>query len=300
MIEYGMPENIIGNVYAQKKEFDKPITISTWQSLMNNHHELNRYDCVIFDECHSLVAYQLSKIAMKCKRARFRFGFTGTLPTNKLELYQIKSYIGPVLRDYGANELSEKGYLSKCNIKIINVSYNDKLIGDYNEIKNTVFTNENRMKIITDLSKRTNDNVLILVGLVEKEGEILYEYIKNNTENKTVVFLSGKTSVDVREEWRKKLNEEKNIIMIATYGIASTGLNIPSLKHLILASPFKSEIRTLQSIGRALRLHSSKTKGAIIYDIIDNTRYLSRHGKKRLEYYKAEKFNLIESGSFNL
>ena len=156
------------------------------------------------------------------------------------------------------------------------------------------------MKIITDLSKRTNDNVLILVGLVEKEGEILYEYIKNNTENKTVVFLSGKTSVDVREEWRKKLNEEKNIIMIATYGIASTGLNIPSLKHLILASPFKSEIRTLQSIGRALRLHSSKTKGAIIYDIIDNTRYLSRHGKKRLEYYKAEKFNLIESGSFNL
>jgi superfamily II DNA or RNA helicase len=100
------------------------------------------------------------------------------------------------------------------------------------------------------------------------------------------------TSLKDREFWRAECEKRKNIILIATYGLLQSGTNIKSLKYILLASPFKSKIRVLQSIGRSLRKHSDKTDGAIIYDIIDNCKILDDHGRKRLKYYELEDFDI--------
>ena len=137
-----------------------------------------------------------------------------------------------------------------------------------------------------------NNNVLILVGLVEKEGELLKDYLEKVLPDKTVVFLSGKDKVTVREEWREEFKNRNDIILIATYGIYQMGINIPPLKYLIFASPFKSEIRILQSIGRTLRKHASKIDGSYIIDIVDRAPYIYLHAKKRYSFYKKEKFKI--------
>jgi superfamily II DNA or RNA helicase len=293
MIDYGLDKNIIGRVYDKYKEFDNTITISTWQSLMRNHRFLPGYDCIIIDEAHQIKSTEITKIAKKATHATYRLGFTGTLPSDKLDLFNIKAYIGPILREYGPGQLSSEGYISKCNINAINFSYSDDFGNDYNEIKQLAFQHKARLRLIFDIANKVDSNILILVGLVEKEGNVLFEYIKSKT-NKTVIFLNGKTKIEDREYWRKICEDKKDIILIATYGIFAQGLNIPSLKYVVLGSPFKSEIRVLQSIGRALRLHADKIDGAIIYDIIDNCKYLDVHGKKRLKYYTNEKFIVKE------
>lgn len=135
--------------------------------------------------------------------------------------------------------------------------------------------------------------MLLLVGKVEKEGEYLEDWLKNRTD-KEVVFLSGRDKTDEREKWRKACMERKDIALIATYGILSVGINIPNLKYAVLASAFKAKIRVLQSIGRALRKHSEKKDGAVIYDIVDGVKYLKDHGNKRFRYYTSEGFEVTE------
>lgn len=293
MVDYGIDRNTIGNVYEGHSDFDHEIVISTWQSLMKNHRFLPNYNCVIFDEVHLVKSTELTKIAKKATHATYRLGFTGTLPHDRLDLLNIKSYLGPVLREYGSGQLSEEGFISKANINVIKYNHGEDYNGEYNEIKELAFQNKARLKLLSDIANGVESNILILVGLVEKEGQLLLDYIKDKT-SKTVIFLSGKDKVDVREFWRNECEVKKDIILIATYGIFSTGLNIPSLKYVVLGSPFKSEIRVLQSIGRALRLHADKVDGAIIYDIIDECKYLDKHGNKRLKYYKNENFKVTE------
>lgn len=303
MKEYGVKFNI-GRVYEKYKEFDKTIVISTWQTLSRNHDKLNLYDGVIVDEAHGAKSHEISKILKKCKKAIYRLGFTGTLPTSKLDLWNVKSYLGPLLREYSSGELAEKGYISKCNIKLIHIQYNDEYDGMYDDIKDSIFTNDFRLRLMGKLAESMDHNILILVGKVEKEGEYLENFFREET-SKDVMFLSGRDDVDTREYWRKKCMKRKDIILIATYGIFQLGINIPNLKYIILAAPFKSKIRVLQSIGRALRKHSDKVNGAIIFDISDDVRYLGEHSLKRLRYYDKEKFSVEEylfkeGGIFNL
>jgi len=293
MVEYGIDKSKLGKVYDGHSDYDKAIVISTWQSLMNNNKYLYSFDCILFDECHLIKSTELTKIAKKSINAKFRYGFTGTLPDNRLDMLNIKSYLGPVLREYGAGQLSEEGYISKANINAIHFNHGVDFIGEYSEIKEQAFQDKARLKLLADIAIGVDRNILILVGLVEKEGQVLEAYIREKT-NKTVIFLSGNDKVVEREHWRKECGVRTDIILIATYQIFSTGLNIPSLKYVIFGSPFKSEIRVLQSIGRALRLHADKLDGAVIYDIIDDCKYLDKHGLKRLKYYKNEGFKITE------
>lgn len=293
MIEYGIEEDNIGRVYQKYKQWDRPITISTWQTLRNNHDKLSLYDCIIVDECHGMKAHQLKTILKKSK-ARYRFGFTGTLHASVLDNWNTKSYIGPIIKEFPSGFLADKGFISKCNVNILNLEYQQKKIkGTYDEVKDIVFNNPFRMGLVKKLSEKLDHNVLLLVGKVEKEGEVLEEYLKLNTD-KDVVFLSGRDDVDLREEWRKKMGESKNILMIATYGIFQQGLNIPNLKYIVLVAPFKSKIRILQSIGRSLRKHEDKEDGAYIFDIHDHTNFFDKHGKIRYRYYDSEKFEINE------
>lgn len=292
--EYGLKGYSIGKVYADSKEWDKDIVVSTWQTLSKNKRMLENFGCIVVDECHGVKAYNLKNIMKNSTNARYRLGFTGTMHSSELDNWNVKSYTGPILREYTSGFLAEKGYISKCNVNMLNIEYQrDEWEGSYNDIKDEIFTNEYRVNLITKLSEKLDHNVLILVGKVEKEGDFLKEELKN-IKNKTCIFLSGRDDLEKRENWRKECLKRKDLIIVATYGIFQQGINIPNLKYVILAAPFKSKIRVLQSIGRALRKHTDKEEGAIIYDINDNAKFFSKYSTIKLRYYDKEGFNVKE------
>lgn len=293
MVEYGVPEDLIGEVYAKKKEWDKTIIISTWQSLSRNKKRIEKFDCVIVDEVHGAKAKMLKDCLAKSVNAKYRLGFTGTMPTDDLDNWNIKSYLGPIIREYSAGELASDGWISKCVVNFLNIEYEqDEWEGIYSEVKQQIFETPFRLELIKKLTKSLDHNVLLLVGKVESEGDFLKERLEDC--GKEVVFLSGRDGVDKREEWRKACMKRDDIALIATYGIFQQGINIPNLKYIVLVAPFKSKIRVLQSIGRALRKHADKENGAQIFDIHDHTRYLSDYGNVRLRYYDSEKFQVNE------
>lgn len=294
MIEYGIDEHLLGRVYSKIKEFDKEIVISTWQTLSKNYDRLDEFDCVICDEVHSAKAYIIRTILSRCTKAKFRYGFTGTMPPTKLETWNVKAYLGPILKTFGAAELAEQGYISHCKVNYININYHnrDKYTGDYNSVKEMVFNNPNRLAFIRRTVATLDGNVLVLVGKVEKEGELLKQYL-SDIKDKEVVFIWGDTKPEEREFWRLELGKRNNIILIATYQLFQLGINAPTLKYLLFATPYKSKIRTLQSIGRTLRLHENKDN-AVIFDIADNVPFLEDHAARRMRYYKSEKFEIDE------
>jgi superfamily II DNA or RNA helicase len=177
---------------------------------------------------------------------------------------------------------------------MINVKYRERYKGEYNDIKDSVFRNDFRLNLIKNTIKNLDGNVLILISKIEKEGELLKNYLQNSDINKEVVFIWGDTKTDERDHWRLELEKRKDIALIASFPIFSMGVNIPSLKYILFASPVKSNIRVLQSVGRALRIHTDKTNGAKIFDIVDQVKYLNDHGRKRIKYYVKEGFDIIE------
>jgi len=293
MNEYGMPYTV-GKVYQGHKEWDRDIVIATWQTLMRNNNMLRNYDCVIVDECHGVKSHQLKKILINATKANYRLGFTGTLHPGKLDFLNTYAYLGPVIADYSSGELANGGYISKCTVKVINIEYQEEFTGTYDEVKDSVFTNNYRLSVIKSIINSLDHNVLLLTGKVEKEGDYLKNWLQGVID-KEIVFLSGRDKVEEREKWRIECMKRKDIALIATYSIFSQGINIPNLKYIILVAPFKSKIRVLQSIGRALRKYSNKKKGAIIYDIHDNTKYLKSHGNIRFRYYASEGFEVEET-----
>ena len=302
LLEYGIDESHVGTAFAHSKQFDKDIVISTWQTLSRNHDKLPLYNTLIVDEVHGAKSHEVKKIVSKAKSAKYRLGFTGTLHSGKLDNWNVKAFLGPVLRDYSAGKLAEMGHIAKCSVNVLNIEYENaktRFDGDYNDVKDILFTNNYRLDVLRHLVQGLDATVLLLVGKVEKEGVILKEYFEAHKArgniDKEVVFLSGKTSTDEeREFWRLEASKRKDLIVIATYGIFQLGINIPPLKYLVLAAPFKSKIRVLQSIGRTLRKHTEKVSGAQIFDLVDVTKYFEDHGLKRLRHYYSEKFEVNE------
>jgi superfamily II DNA or RNA helicase len=295
MIEYGFPENTIGCVNSNLKEFDKPVVVSTWQSLKNQIDKLELFDAVICDEVHTAQADTITEILKNCPNAKYRFGVTGTLPTNRLDAMNVKSFIGPNLKTFTGKDLADLGYVSKCVIKQLRINYKSKFDSDYHGIRDGVFTNPFRLSVIKGLVKKSNNSVLILIEKVEKEGEVLERYLREQLPDREVIFLSGRDKSDVRDLWRKDMNNRKDIVCIATYPIFQQGVNIPSLREIILASSTKSFIRVIQSLGRTLRKHVSKELGgAVLWDICDNVKHLKDHANKRFKHYIKEKHDVEE------
>ena len=297
MEEYGMNMNGIGRVGDDWKEWNNPLVISTWQSLNNVRHHMERMDTVIIDEVHGAKAQVLGELLQECPNARWRYGFTGTMPHDELDYLQTQQYLGPVLREYGAAKLAKMGYVAEAFIKMVHIHYKKAPKGTYNEIKDEVFHNPYRQGVIKDIIRNSDGNVLILVGKVTDEGDALKTVLMDDVEFRDyeIEFLSGRDSATDREKWRKYMDEkDKRIVLIATYGIFQQGINIKSLRHLILGSPFKSKIRVLQSIGRTLRLHADKTTGATVWDICDEAKHLTKHSDTRLKHYNIEEFDVTE------
>jgi superfamily II DNA or RNA helicase len=294
----------VHRIYQGKdKHTNAPLTISTWQSIYTQPKEyFEQFDFVIGDEAHLFKAQSLTGILSQCKNARYRIGLTGTLDGTKTHKLVLEGLFGQVEKVTTTKELMDNKQLADFMIKCLVLKHDDEICKlmkgkTYPEEIEYLILNENRNKFIKNLAVSLKGNSLILYQYVDKHGKILYDMI-TKTENigdRKVFFVYGKTDTETREEVRRITEDENDAIIVASYGTFSTGINIRNLHNIIFASPSKSRVRNLQSIGRGLRLGDSKTE-AVLYDIADDLRYKSymnftlKHFVERTKIYNEEKF----------
>lgn len=286
-------------IYSGKdKNTKKDIIISTWQSLYKFPKlYFDDFDCVIGDEAHLFKAKSLTGLMTKLHNAKYRFGFTGTLDGSKTHKWVLEGLFGHCEKVTRTDDLIQKGYLSNLRIKCLVLRHEYQYFNDYHEEMEYIISHQQRNNLIKNLVKNLDGNTLVLFNYVEKHGEPLYEMINNSIEpGRKVFFVSGATDTEDREEVREIAEKEDNAVIVASYGTFSTGINIKRLHNIIFASPSKSRVRNLQSIGRVLRKGDGKAI-ATLYDISDNIstkgreNYTLRHLYERLKIYQEENFN---------
>lgn len=268
--------------------------------LVYNLHIKNNHNYVannkIVSNCHGSTATSIQNISRKCVNADYRLGFTGTLPDNLASKQTVVSYLGPVTFNVTAKELMDREILSKIKIKNILLKYPDecRINRDYNSEMEFVTKYKNRTKVLDKIfdSSRDKENTLILVNKIDHLQET-EKYLKNKYgTTHSVYVIYGEIKADVRENIRKKINLEGNVILVATYATASTGLNIPRLHNIVFYSSYKSKIKILQSIGRGLRKHETKDS-MVLWDVVDDLRY--RYGSKEIDNYIYKHFKSRKS-----
>ncbi len=288
---------------GKEKDTDKPLTISTWQSLYKLPKEyFHQFDYIIGDEAHLFKAQSLTTILTSCINAKYRIGLTGTLDGTKTHKLVLEGLFGSVKKVITTRELIDKQQVSDFEIKCLVLKHDDEMclqIKDktYQEEIQYLIANENRNKFIKNLAVSLGNNTLILYQMVDKHGQILYDMIREtkNIGNRKVFFVHGGVDANDREEIRRIMEIENDAIVVASFGTFSTGINIRNLHNIIFASPSKSRVRNLQSIGRGLRQSEGKEK-AILYDIADDLRYKKhmnftlKHFVERVKIYTEEQF----------
>ena len=293
-------EEYCHRVYAgHEKVSSKPVTITTWQSVYKQHRKyFECFSAVIGDEAHLFKAKSLAHILTKLHHAKYRVGFTGTLDGSKTNKLVLEGLFGPHEKITNTNELILQGHLSKLKIKIISLRHKPIKFDSYHEEIDYLVSHPRRNNFIKNLAVDLSGNSLILFNYVERHGEPLYELINSHVKDGRKVFLvHGGVDVKDREDIRAITEQESNAIIIASYGTFSTGINIKNLHNIIFASPSKSRVRNLQSIGRVLRKGENKNT-AVLYDIADDTskdssnpNYTLRHLFERVKIYNQENFD---------
>ena len=300
-IDYGWKDEHIHRVYAgHDKGSKKPVVISTWQSLYKLHRPyFAQYGCIIGDEAHLFKAKSLTDIMARSADCKYRFGLTGTLDGTQTHRLVLEGLFGKVTQVTTTKELMDDETLAKLDIDCVVLKHTDeecKRIKKYTyaEELNYIVSHTKRNKFIENLCKTIKGNTLVLFQLVDKHGVLLHNEIKKL--DKKVFFVYGGTTTETREKIRGIVEKEKDSLIIASYGTFSTGINIRNINNIVFASPSKSKIRVLQSIGRGLRKMENKSV-VRLFDIADNASYKSRqnftyrHFTERLNIYKGENFN---------
>jgi len=289
---------------GKEKHTDKPLTISTWQSLYQLPKEyFHQFDYIIGDEAHLFKAQSLTTILTSCINAKYRIGLTGTLDGTKTHKLVLEGLFGQVKQVTTTRELMDKKQVSDFEIKCLILKHPDDVClemkdKDYQAEIQYLIACEARNKFIKNLAVSLGNNTLILYQMVAKHGQVLYDMIRNteNIGDRKVFFVHGGTETEDREKIREIMERENDAIIVASYGTFSTGINIRNLHNIIFASPSKSRVRSLQSIGRGLRNSEGKDK-ATLYDIADDLRYKKhmnftlKHFVERVKIYTEEKFS---------
>ena len=287
---------------GKEKHTNKLLTITTWQSIYKNDADyFEQFDFVMGDEAHQFKAKSLTTILSGCTNAKYRIGTTGTLDGTQTHRLVLEGLFGPVYKATTTSELIDKGQLASFKIKCLILKHNEAICKqardwDYNTEMDYIVQNPARNEFIRNLALSLNGNTLILFQFVEKHGKDLYTIIKDSVKNRHVFFVFGGTDVEIRESVRAITEKERDAIIVASYGTFSTGVNIRNLHNIIFASPSKSRIRNLQSIGRGLRKGDNKEE-AVLFDIADDFRigkfvnYTLKHFIERVKIYDDEKFN---------
>tara|TARA_B100002019_G_scaffold291600_1_gene312231 strand:- start:1360 stop:2844 length:1485 start_codon:yes stop_codon:yes gene_type:complete len=287
-------------IYAgRERETNSQVVITTWQSIYKLPRKyFEKFSVVIGDEAHQFKSKSLISIMSKLCDAKYRFGFTGTLDGSQTHKWVLEGLFGPSYKIIRTEELMKKGHVATLDINVLLLKHPPNKFETFEDEVQYIINHERRNKFIRNLALDLKGNTLILFARVEGHGEPLYEMINSNIVDveRHVFFVHGGVDTQDREKVREITEKENNAIIVASYGTFSTGINIKNLHNIIFASPSKSRIRNLQSIGRVLRKGNQKTR-ATLYDIADdissNSRknYTLNHLIERIKIYNEEKFN---------
>ena len=299
---WNVSDNIHKIYQGQDKDTTKFLTISTWQSLYKMPKQwFAQFDFVIGDEAHQFKAKSLTDIMTGLTNAKYRIGTTGTLDGTKIHRLVLEGLFGSVRKVITTKELMDAKHLAEFQIKCLLLKHSDSICQaarnfTYQQEIEYLVLNESRNRFIANLAISLEGNTLVLFQYVDKHGKILHKLIADKLgADRKIFFVSGETDVDIREEIRKIVEQETQAIIVASFGTFSTGINIRNLHNIIFASPSKSRIRNLQSIGRGLRKSDTKDS-AQLFDIADDMRYKKhenytlKHFAERIKIYTEEKF----------
>jgi len=286
----------VGVYFGDRKELNKTHTICTWQSL--NVLEKKSYDsdtltlaefcegvcAIIIDEVHQAKADVLMRLAtLNFRNCAIRWGLTGTIPKEKWEFQSLLASIGPVINQVSAHDLQQKDVLARLDIQILQT--NDiQVFRTYAEEYTWLVTDDTRLDWISNKIQTigSTGNTLVLVNRIDT-GNKLIKRIPD------AVFISGAVKLDDRKEEYDEIKTSDNKIIVATYGVAAVGINIPRIFNLVLLEPGKSFVRVIQSIGRGIRKAEDKDF-VQIWDITSSCKYAKRHLTERKKYYKEAKY----------
>lgn len=301
--KWNVDENIHMVFSGQDHNSDKKIIISTWQSIYKNPVEyFKQFSFVVGDECHEFKATSLVSIMEKLVNARIRIGTTGTLDGIECNEMTLIGLFGPKVVATTTKTLQDQKHIAtlKINCIILEHPHARRERFKYIDEINYLTGNNKRNQYITNLSLSLKGNTLVLYRYIENHGQILHDIFKEKIadkyKNKKIYYIHGGVDADIREEIRKIVNEETNSIILASIGTFAMGVNIPNLHNIVFAAPTKSRIKTLQSIGRVLRLSKDKTN-AVLYDIADDmrkgkyTNHTFKHFYERIKLYSVEDFD---------
>lgn len=300
---YGLPEGLAHKIYSGKdKNTNSPIIISTWQSIYKLPRAwFEQFGAVFGDEVHGFKSKSLMNIMNKCTEAEYRFGTTGTLDGSQTHELVLQGLFGKIYKVTTTKKLQDSDTLAKLSIRRLVLEYEEKVRKDfgkrtYQDEIAFIVEHEKRNNFIKNLALDLKGNTLVLYNYVEKHGKPIFNLIRDNAdENRKIFFVSGGTDVSDREAIRGIVEKQSDAIVVASLGTFSTGINIKNLHNIVFASPSKSQIRVLQSIGRGLR-KSDDGRVTTLYDISDDISWQKRknfsllHSWARLDIYKKEQF----------
>jgi len=301
-IDYGWSDKYLHRIYqGHEKDTNKPVIISTWQSLFKlDKNYFEKFGCVIGDEAHLFKSKSLTTIMTKLIDCKYRFGMTGTLDGTQTHRLVLEGLFGKVEKVTTTKELMDKDTLAELKIKCIVLKHSEsdcKAVKDlkYSEELDYIVSHKTRNDFIRGLCDNLKGNTLCLYQLVEKHGTVLYSMMKDL--DRKVFFIHGGVDTETREQIREITEKETNAIIVASYGTFSTGINIRNLHNVVFASPSKSRIRVLQSIGRGLRRPNMGEVHTTLLDIADDFTYNDKknftlnHFLERINIYNEEEFD---------
>lgn len=306
-MDFNVEDNVHMIMGGKEKNANKKVYLSTWQSLdaIKDKSYFEQFEAVIADECHQYKATALSKIMENCINAFYRIGVSGTLEDTQTAETALIGHFGPIHRVSSSADLIERDILAKLEVNLLLLKYSEQIANktkhfDYVAEMDYLVTLKERNEFITKLSYKLKGNTLILVQYIDKHGKVLEKLCNEYSQDKQVYFVYGGTEADDRNNVRKIAESHDNVIIIASYQVFSTGVNIKNLPNIIFGSPTKSKIRLLQSIGRGLRKHDKKDM-CRVYDLADDLRgkrkkanYTLKHCLDRLQIYTNEGFVVNE------
>ena len=301
-IDYGWDDKYLHRIYqGHEKDTDKPVIISTWQSLYKlDKKYFENFGCVVGDEAHLFKSKSLTAIMTKLINCKYRFGMTGTLDGTQTHRLVLEGLFGKVEKVTSTKQLMDKDTLANLKIKCLVLKHKEedcKVVKDlkYSDELQYIVTHKTRNDFISRLCDKLSGNTLCLYQLVEKHGLVLYNLMKDF--DRKVFFIHGGTDTNDREKIRAITEEQTNAIIVASYGTFSTGINIRNLHNIVFASPSKSRIRVLQSIGRGLRKSDKGDIQTTLLDIADdftykdNKNFTLNHFLERINIYNEEEFD---------
>ncbi|MGL4523041.1 MAG: DEAD/DEAH box helicase family protein [Bacilli bacterium] len=309
------PRQAIGLMGGGKKNFCSPdsvVVVSTWQTAVKQSPEwFKQFGMLLVDECHLSTGKSISTLVKNMRHCEYKFGLSGSLKDGKANVLQYIGMFGDVFRPVDTAKLMEDGQVAQLEVKSVMIKYPDEECAKYSSLD---YAQE--IKVITNHKKRNlwvcalaqklaqrDENVLLLFKHTA-HGKMMYDHLKAKYGDK-VHYISGETKSETRVALRGTAENDTGLIIVASYGVLSTGVSIKRLHHLIFSHPIKSKVTVLQSIGRVLRKHGTKTE-AIVWDLCDilaqrtktgaknpykKINYAFKHALERIKRYNEEKFS---------